>query len=222
MPMDGTTKYQRTEEGGWWCHADHKWCGDGRDGGWWESDEWWVRRENQQQDRQGRRGGGQRLPTPPPPPAAESDPASPPTGGGKRKTRRGKTKDARGAESRGKEDEQEPCKSVPDGHRVDGREACVSIKVGNAEFEEKDAVEGLLNFLKHQQLDSFAMGHLCREPGPDRIVEAFLASPLFEKSQAIGSAPVMVLGWPASCLHRPRLEEQVGPEGDDAAKINLP
>ena len=219
--MDGTTKYQRTEEGGWWCHADHKWCGDGRDGDWWKSDEWWVRREDQQQDRQGRQGGGQRVPTPPPPPAAESDPASPPTGGGRRKTRRGKTKDARGAEFREKEDKQEQCESVPDGQHINGREACVSIKVGNAEFEEKDAVEGLLNFLKQQQLDSFAMGHLCRELGPDRLVESFLASPLFQKSQAIGSAPVMVLGWPASCPHRPRLEEQVGPEGDDAAKKKL-
>ena len=76
MPMDGTTKCQRTEDGGWWCHADHKWCGDGRDGDWWKSDEWWVRREDQQQDRQGRQGGGQRVPTPPPPPAAESDPAA--------------------------------------------------------------------------------------------------------------------------------------------------
>ena len=131
MPMDGTTKYQRTEEGGWWCHADHKWRGDGRDGDWWKSDEWWVRREDQQQDRQGRQGGGQRVPTPPPPPAAESDPASPPTGGGRRKTRRGKTKDARGAGFREKEDEQEQCESVPDGQHINGREACVSIKVGD-------------------------------------------------------------------------------------------
>ena len=211
--MDEVTKHQGTSHHGWWRHADGEWCGDGGDGMAWKRDEWWVKGDNRQGDLRGRWGGEQRVPTPPPPPAAEGDPASKSPERGTRKKRKAKKK--------GKEDEQEQCESVPDGQHINGREACVSVKVGNAEFEEKDAVEGLLNFLKQQQLDSFAMGHLCRELGPDRLVESFLASPLFQKSQANGSAPVMVLGWPASCLHRPRLEEQVGPGGDDAAKKKL-